>query len=358
MIVNRRLSVLAFSGAIVVGCTQDNGGPGGVAGPSLQTVGSPPSLNLYGAGGLRRAVPRSPCAASSYREFDFWLGQWNVFNVAGQQVGTNAVTAELDGCVVTEQWTSSTGGRGRSINTYDAETGQWHQTWVTQFTLGHLRLAGGLVDGVMTMHGERPSPSGFTIFDDWTWTDLPDGRVRQVGILDIPALGIHSEFQGFYQPTDVLDPAPEVRGTQCHPGGPSARTRELDFLVGSWMVSTADGLVLGTSDITTDLSDCLIEERFEASKGYRAVSFTYFDRVERRFYRTYIDSEAERLELSGDFAGGALVLSGTDGVPGGAAQLRVSFEVAGADAVRQTVEISRDGGATWESGLVLTYARR
>jgi hypothetical protein len=358
MVVNRRLGILAFSAGVVLGCGGDHAGPGSVAGPSLQAAGSPPSLKLYGAGGLRRAGPRSPCAAPSYREFDFWLGQWNVFNSAGEQVGTNAVTAELDGCVVTESWTSSTGGRGRSINTYDVETGKWHQTWVTQFTLGHLRLSGGLVDGVMTMHGERPSPSGFTIFDDWTWTDLPDGRVLQVGVLDIPVLGIHSEFQGFYQRTDVFNPAPEVRGTQCHSGGPSARTRELDFLVGSWTVSTADGLVLGTSVVKTDLSDCLIEERFESSKGYQAVSFTYLDRVEQRFYRTYIDSEAERLELSGDFASGALVLSGTDGVPGGRAQVRVTFEPVSTGDVRQTVEISRDGGVTWESGLVLRYTRR
>ena len=137
-----------------------------------------------------------------------------------------------------------------------------------------------------------------------------------------------------------------------------ARTRELDFLVGSWTVSTADGLVLGTSVVRTDLSDCLIEERFESSKGYQAVSFTYLDRVEQRFYRTYIDSEAERLELSGDFASGALVLSGTDGVPGGRAQGRVTFEPVSTGDVRQTVEISRDGGVTWESGLVLRYTRR
>jgi hypothetical protein len=38
--------------------------------------------------------------------------------------------------------------------------------------------------------------------------------------------------------------------------------------------------------------------------------------------------------------------------------LRVTFEPVGASEVRQTVEISRDGGATWESGLVLKYTRR
>ena len=358
MVVNRQFVLAAFAGAVILGCTEHPAGPGVVAGPRFQSHGDRASLNLYGTGGLRRSVPGSPCAAGPYRHFDFWLGEWNVFNAAGQQVGTNAITTELDGCVVTEQWTSSTGGRGRSINTFDAETGQWHQTWVTQFTLGHLRLSGGLVNGVMTMHGERPSPSGFTIFDDWTWTELEDAQVRQVGILDIPVLGIHSEFQGFYRRTDVFNPVPEVPGTQCQPGGPSARTRELDFLRGSWTVSTANGVPLGVREVTTDLSDCLIEERFVSSKGYEAVSFTYFDRVEQRFYRTYIDSEGERLELRGDFSSGALVLSGTDGVPGGAVELRARFETIGSGEVRQTVDVSRDGGATWKSGLVLEYSRQ
>src|SRR2546423_12799640 len=38
--------------------------------------------------------------APEYRGFDFWLGDWNVFNPQGQQVGTNKVVLLADGCIV------------------------------------------------------------------------------------------------------------------------------------------------------------------------------------------------------------------------------------------------------------------
>ena len=341
---------------VVAACAADPAGsPEAVFSPSEVAVA--PTINLYGVGGLRSAGPQSPCQAGPWREFDFWVGDWNVFNEAGTQIGTNAVTVELDGCVVAEHWTASGGTRGRSINTYDAETGQWHQTWVSQFTFGHLRMAGGLVGNVMTLHGERirPGPFGFTIFDDYSWTPLDDGRVLQVGIFDLPAFGIRSEFRGFYERTDDLVPAPEAPGAECAPGGVSARTRELDFLLGSWAVAADPGPPLGESAVGTDLSDCLIEERFSTDKGYEAVSFTYYDRVELVFYRTYIDSEGERLELHGDFVGDALVLTGTDGVPGGEVELRVTLRPDGADGLTQQIEISRDGGLTWQEGVTLAY---
>lgn len=348
-------TIAGMFAVLVLGACDTSGGTA----PALETpAGSDAPLPFYGAGSLHRAAGWGPCAAAPHREFDFWVGEWNVFNAAGAQIGTNAVTAELDGCVVAEHWTSSAGTRGRSINAWDAETGQWHQTWVSQSTFGHLRMGGGLVDGVMTLHGERTRPGAFTIFDDYTWTLLDDGRVLQVGIFDLPAFGIHSEFRGFYERTDHLTPAPEARGTECDPGGVSARTRELDFLRGTWSVSLHPWLRLGQSVITADLSDCLIEERFASSRGrYEAVGFLYYDRVEQVFYRTFIDSQGERHELRGDFVDGALVLSGADRLLGRDIHLRVTFEPTGPDAIRQRIEVSHDGGATWRDGLTLALDR-
>src|SRR5918996_1555494 len=49
----------------------------------------------------------APCAAPEYRQFDFWLGDWNVYNPAGALVGTNRVTREFDGCVLQEHWVAA-----------------------------------------------------------------------------------------------------------------------------------------------------------------------------------------------------------------------------------------------------------
>jgi len=36
-----------------------------------------------------------PCATPESRQFDFWLGSWNVFQPDGKQAGTNDVTAAV-----------------------------------------------------------------------------------------------------------------------------------------------------------------------------------------------------------------------------------------------------------------------
>src|SRR5262249_27985056 len=47
-----------------------------------------------------------PCMDDSvYRQFDFWVGDWNVYNKAGFKVGTSKIESILGKCVVLENWT-------------------------------------------------------------------------------------------------------------------------------------------------------------------------------------------------------------------------------------------------------------
>lgn len=353
----RTVSLLAC-GALLLACGDSQRHEALPTAPNLASSSArAPSLNLYGLGGLVRAVPRARCVGEAYREFDFWLGDWDVFDPDGQQVGTNTIASELGGCVVAEHWTGAGGVRGRSINAYDAETGQWHQTWVTANTIGHLRLAGGIVDGEMVLEGVRdPTVFGFPLFNEFIWTVLDPDVVRQVGVLRIPAIDFMDKFTGIYHRAEDISPAPEAPTTQCQPGGISEETRQLDFWLGDWRVEAQNGLVLGSSMVRSDLRDCLFEERFATPKGYEAVAFTYWDRVEARWYRTYIDNQGERLELSGEFDGDRLVLTGSDRVPGGGTVgVTVTVAPVAADIVELTVETSRDGGATWKQSAVLRF---
>src|SRR5690349_14596900 len=81
------------------------------------------------------AVSQKPCSRPEYRQFDFWLGQWEAFNTNGQKAGDSKITLLLDSCVILEEWTSAAINRGiryagKSFNTYNAATKQWQQTWV------------------------------------------------------------------------------------------------------------------------------------------------------------------------------------------------------------------------------------
>jgi hypothetical protein len=123
------------------------------------------------------SAPPPACLAPEFRQFDFWLGKWKVTNPQGKQTGTSEVSRASEGCAIREQWTSSTGQGGMSINYYDATDKQWHQDWVGgDGTILHLR--GNLKDGAMVLSGESKGAKG-TVINRITWTPLPDGKVKQ-----------------------------------------------------------------------------------------------------------------------------------------------------------------------------------
>jgi hypothetical protein len=88
--------------------------------------------------------PTKPCSTDTiFRQFDFWIGDWEVFGVKGK-AGDSKIERILDSCVILENWTSAKQGyTGKSFNTYNASTRQWQQTWVdnsggsTEYLRGH-----------------------------------------------------------------------------------------------------------------------------------------------------------------------------------------------------------------------------
>lgn len=122
-----------------------------------------------------------PCQSSEHRQFDFWVGNWDVFAASGKKVGENRIEAIADGCALLEQWAGNGGVVGKSLNIYDTTDRQWHQTWVDNGgTL--LILAGKLVDRsmVMSMTGPSPTDPKTTVQQRITWTPASDGSVRQL----------------------------------------------------------------------------------------------------------------------------------------------------------------------------------
>ena len=72
------------------------------------------------------------CAAPEFHQFDFWMGDWDVFRVNGGAKSAHVVVDRiLDGCVVREQYTGVDGEHGQSLSSYYAPEKRWQQTWVT-----------------------------------------------------------------------------------------------------------------------------------------------------------------------------------------------------------------------------------
>jgi Tetratricopeptide repeat len=134
-----------------------------------------------------------------YQQFDFWLGDWDVFNPAGTQVGTNTIQKIAGGCALLENWESVTGGNGTSLNFFDASEGKWVQNWADG-SGEVIRKEGEFKDGAMRLEGYLIHRDGTKSRYRGTWTPLPDGRVRQ--FLEVSPDGgktWNTWFDGYYK---------------------------------------------------------------------------------------------------------------------------------------------------------------
>jgi hypothetical protein len=117
------------------------------------------------------------CSDEVYRQFDFWIGEWDV-KVGDQVAGTSSVQLVSGSCALLENWTGSRGGDGRSLNYYDPATGQWRQLWVGSGGV-ILELAGEYKDNAMRLAGQSRR-NGARILTKLTFFNLSPDRVRQV----------------------------------------------------------------------------------------------------------------------------------------------------------------------------------
>jgi len=84
-------------------------------------------------------APTQPCAAAPYHQFDFWLGDWRVYDgTNGQLVAKDHIETQFAGCVVQQTLTFVTDMyrkpgvpyrlAGASTSRFDGR--QWLQLWV------------------------------------------------------------------------------------------------------------------------------------------------------------------------------------------------------------------------------------
>jgi hypothetical protein len=123
--------------------------------------------------------PAKPCAAPEHRQFDFWVGDWDVTTPEGAPAGHNLIESILGGCVLSENWTGSRGGVGKSYNAYNGRTRQWHQTWVDN-SGSVVQLDGGFANGKMVLSGEGRDSTGAKVVNRITWQEIEPGVVRQL----------------------------------------------------------------------------------------------------------------------------------------------------------------------------------
>lgn len=130
----------------------------------------------------------SPCAKNPiYRQFDFWLGEWEAFGKNGKKAGDSKISLLLDQCVVLEEWTSANPQQGfvysgKSFNTYNQATKQWQQTWVDN-SGGTIEFLQGKYEDNKMMFLSNPFPiaKDTMAVRKLTFYNLSSEKVRQHG---------------------------------------------------------------------------------------------------------------------------------------------------------------------------------
>lgn len=126
---------------------------------------------------LPAQAPPPGCTTPESRQFDFWVGEWDVVDGQGHLIGTNNVQRIQDGCGLQENWRAGT-HTGVSFNTYLAARKAWHQTWIPNNPQGAMLLEGGLQEGRMVMSDAAFIKPGDPL-NRITWTPVDKDEVLQ-----------------------------------------------------------------------------------------------------------------------------------------------------------------------------------
>jgi hypothetical protein len=126
-------------------------------------------------------APATPCKSTAeLRQFDFWLGEWEVKSAQaenGPTVGRSRIESMVDGCVVLENWESQ-GFAGKSWNFYDRSVQKWRQIWV-DVTGRRVEFSGSYQDNAMSFDGEVVLANGRRFKSRMKFFNLGPNKVRQ-----------------------------------------------------------------------------------------------------------------------------------------------------------------------------------
>jgi len=121
------------------------------------------------------APPPPACAAPEHRQFDFWVGRWDVYPTGAERLVAHSLIERLYGdCVIRESWMPLRGGGGSSLNSWRPGERRWRQLWADSAN-SWAEFSGGLEgEDMVLIAGEGQTRSRMT------YSRQPGAAVRQL----------------------------------------------------------------------------------------------------------------------------------------------------------------------------------
>lgn len=123
------------------------------------------------------SAPHPNCALPQQKQFDFWLGDWELTS-PGEKPGevlhhTNSIKRILGGCIIQESFQS--GGEtpliGTSVSAFDPVASKWKQTWVDNDG-SYLDFVGEFKDGQMILSRTAAKADGTKSLQRMVWKNI------------------------------------------------------------------------------------------------------------------------------------------------------------------------------------------
>lgn len=142
--------------------------------------------------GLEAQEDGGACGDPSFREFDFWIGEWDVLNrqrrpdgtawgVTGQ--ATDRVYPVVDGCGIVEHWRGDAGQGfvvGYSLRAWNPDSGRWDLVllWPPPEQPVFFTLEGGFRHGRGEFFASRTDADGNEVLTRFTFADVSPVSLR------------------------------------------------------------------------------------------------------------------------------------------------------------------------------------
>jgi hypothetical protein len=134
------------------------------------------------SGGSASGPPPPACESPEHKQFDFWVGRWDVYRSDTNQLVAHSLIEKLyGGCAVRENWMPINGfGAGGSLNSYRPEEKRWRQVY-TGAGNGWADYVGGMDGEAMVIVGTQVMPNGSRTPVRITYKRAEGGSVLQIG---------------------------------------------------------------------------------------------------------------------------------------------------------------------------------
>lgn len=132
-------------------------------------------------------------------QLDFWIGEWEVYDMSKSFVGTSVITRDPEDNVFLEKFKGDSKPSGTGVSFYDAEEGVWKQAWVGS-TGESTHYSGEYLDGKLRLMSQVSLHEDQELWRRITVAPLPNQSVRQTIETSLDrGMTWETQFDGIYE---------------------------------------------------------------------------------------------------------------------------------------------------------------